>query len=30
MSARKPALDTDLYTDAAIRDPHPLYRATFR
>jgi len=28
MSARTPALE-DLYTDA-IRDPHPLYRATFR
>jgi len=27
MSARTPALDADLYTDAAIRDPHPLYRA---
>ena len=25
MSARTPALE-DLYTDAAIRDPHPLYR----
>jgi cytochrome P450 len=27
MSARRPELDADLYTDAAIRDPHPLYRA---
>ena len=27
MSTREPALDADLYSDAAIRDPHPLYRA---
>ncbi len=27
MSPRQPQLDADLYTDAAILDPHPLYRA---
>src|SRR5262245_28061388 len=26
MSARTPELDANLYTDAAIRDPHPLYQ----
>jgi cytochrome P450 len=27
MAAPRPELPIDLYTDAAIRDPHPLYRA---
>src|SRR4029450_493728 len=27
MSATRPELDVDLYTDAAIADPYPLYRA---
>src|SRR5262249_36523762 len=27
MSARRPALAVDLYTDAAIADPYPIYRA---
>src|SRR5262245_208376 len=26
MSATRPELDTDLYTDAAIADPYPVYR----
>lgn len=27
MSAKRPELDADLYTDAAIADPYPIYRA---
>src|SRR5262249_42635753 len=26
MSSKRPALDTDLYTDAVIADPYPVYR----